>query len=113
MRVVRDLKPQNIEHGLEHAHQLNFNIVIPLSVQIIRIPKLGSGLLTFILIISLLSIISLPKANAATGTITAGNCSVTVGETTKSLYSTKCVKGKTTKFVKKGSKCPKGFVKKK
>jgi hypothetical protein len=29
------------------------------------------------------------------------------------LYSTKCVKGKKTKYVKKGSKCPKGYVKKK
>jgi hypothetical protein len=36
-----------------------------------------------------------------------------LGETTKSLYSTKCVKGKKTKFVKKGAKCPKGYVKKK
>lgn len=35
-----------------------------------------------------------------------------LGETTKSLYSTKCVKGKTTKYVKKGAKCPKGFIKK-
>jgi hypothetical protein len=37
---------------------------------------------------------------------------LSLGETTKSLYSTKCVKGKTTKFVKKGAKCPKGFLKK-
>jgi hypothetical protein len=36
-----------------------------------------------------------------------------LGETTKSLYSTKCVKGKKTKFVKKGAKCPKGYKKKK
>ena len=35
-----------------------------------------------------------------------------LGETTKSLYSTKCVKGKTTKYIKKGAKCPKGYVKK-
>ena len=35
-----------------------------------------------------------------------------LGETTKSLYSTKCVKGKTTKYVKKGAKCPKGYKKK-
>ena len=35
-----------------------------------------------------------------------------LGETTKSLYSTKCVKGKTIKYVKKGAKCPKGFLKK-
>ena len=37
---------------------------------------------------------------------------LSLGETTKSLYSTKCVKGKTIKNVKKGAKCPKGFVKK-
>ena len=36
-----------------------------------------------------------------------------LGETTKSLYSTKCVKGKTTKYVKSGTKCPKGYLKKK
>jgi alpha-tubulin suppressor-like RCC1 family protein len=36
---------------------------------------------------------------------------LSLGETTKSLYSTKCVKGKTIKNVKKGAKCPKGFVK--
>jgi uncharacterized delta-60 repeat protein len=36
-----------------------------------------------------------------------------LGETTKSLYSTKCVKGKTTKYVKYGAKCPKGYKKKK
>ena len=41
-----------------------------------------------------------------------GELTLSLGETTKSLYSTKCVKGKTTKFVKKGSKCPKGFVRK-
>lgn len=41
-----------------------------------------------------------------------GELSLSLGETTKSLYSTKCVKGKTTKFVKKGAKCPKGFVRK-
>jgi uncharacterized delta-60 repeat protein len=35
-----------------------------------------------------------------------------LGETTKSLYSTKCVKGKTTKYVKYGAKCPKGYKKK-
>ena len=35
-----------------------------------------------------------------------------LGETTKSLYSTKCVKGKTTKYVKTGAKCPKGYKKK-
>jgi len=37
---------------------------------------------------------------------------LSLGENTKSLYSTKCVKGKTTKFVKKGNKCPKGYLKK-
>jgi hypothetical protein len=35
-----------------------------------------------------------------------------LSETTKSLYSTKCVKGKTTKYVKYGAKCPKGYKKK-
>ena len=40
-----------------------------------------------------------------------GELTLSLGETTKSLYSTKCVKGKTTKTVKKGAKCPKGFVK--
>jgi hypothetical protein len=38
---------------------------------------------------------------------------LSLGETTKSLYSTKCVKGKSTRYVKKGAKCPKGFVRKK
>jgi hypothetical protein len=42
-----------------------------------------------------------------------GELTLSLGETTKSLYSTKCVKGKNTKYVKKGSKFPKGFVKKK
>lgn len=37
---------------------------------------------------------------------------LSLGETTKSLYSTKCVKDKTTKYVNKDSKCPKGYVKK-
>ena len=41
-----------------------------------------------------------------------GELTLSLGETTRSLYSTKCVKGKTTKFVKKGSKCPKGYKKK-
>ena len=41
-----------------------------------------------------------------------GELTLSLGETTKALYSTKCVKGKTTKFVKKGAKCPKGYVKK-
>jgi len=42
-----------------------------------------------------------------------GELTLSLGETTKSLYSTKCVKGKSTKFVKNGAKCPKGFVKRK
>ena len=42
-----------------------------------------------------------------------GELTLSLGETTKSLYSAKCVKGKSTKFVKKGAKCPKGFVRKK
>ena len=42
-----------------------------------------------------------------------GQLTLTLGETTQSLYSTKCVKGKTIKSVNKGSKCPKGYVKKK
>jgi hypothetical protein len=41
-----------------------------------------------------------------------GELTLSLGETTRSLYSKKCVKGKTTKFVKKGAKCPKGFVRK-
>jgi hypothetical protein len=42
-----------------------------------------------------------------------GELTLSLGETTQSLYSTKCVKGKTIKYVKKGSKCPKGYAKKK
>jgi hypothetical protein len=42
-----------------------------------------------------------------------GELTLSLGETTKALYSTKCEKGKATKYVKKGSKCPKGFVRKK
>ena len=42
-----------------------------------------------------------------------GELTLSLGEATKSLYSTKCVKGKTIKYVNKGSKCPKGYVKKK
>ena len=42
-----------------------------------------------------------------------GELTLSLGEITKSLYSTKCVKGKKTKYVKKGSKCPKRYVKKK
>ena len=41
-----------------------------------------------------------------------GELTLSLGETTRSLYPKKCVKGKTTKFVKKGAKCPKGFVRK-
>ena len=41
-----------------------------------------------------------------------GELTLGLGEVTKSLTSTQCVKGKTTKFVKKGAKCPKGFVRK-
>jgi hypothetical protein len=41
-----------------------------------------------------------------------GQLTLGLGETTQSLYSTKCVKGKTTKYVKYGAKCPKGYVKK-
>jgi hypothetical protein len=41
-----------------------------------------------------------------------GELTLSLGETTQSLYSTKCVRGKTTKYVNKGSKCPKGYVKK-
>ena len=41
-----------------------------------------------------------------------GELTLSLGETTKALYSTKCVKGKNTKYVKKGSKCPRGYAKK-
>ena len=41
-----------------------------------------------------------------------GELTLSLGETTQSLYSVKCVKGKTTKYVKYGAKCPKGYVKK-
>jgi hypothetical protein len=41
-----------------------------------------------------------------------GELTLTLGETTQSLYSTKCVKGKTVKYVNKGSKCPSGYLKK-
>jgi len=36
-----------------------------------------------------------------------------LGDLTNSVLTTKCVKGKTIKYVKQGAKCPKGFVKKK
>ena len=42
-----------------------------------------------------------------------GELTLSLGETTQSLYSVKCVKGKKTKYVKYGAKCPKGFVRKK
>ena len=41
-----------------------------------------------------------------------GELTLSLGETTRSLYPKKCVKGKKTKFVKKGAKCPKGFARK-
>jgi uncharacterized delta-60 repeat protein len=40
-----------------------------------------------------------------------GELTLGLGETTKSLYSNKCVKGKITKYVKYGAKCPKGYKK--
>jgi uncharacterized repeat protein (TIGR02543 family) len=42
-----------------------------------------------------------------------GELTLSLGETTKALYATKCVKGKATKYVNKESKCPKGYVRKK
>jgi hypothetical protein len=36
-----------------------------------------------------------------------------LGDLTNSLLTTKCVKGKAVKNVKKGAKCPKGYVNKK
>ena len=42
-----------------------------------------------------------------------GKISLNIGETTKTLTGQKCVKGKTIKYVYKGAKCPKGYVKKK
>jgi hypothetical protein len=42
-----------------------------------------------------------------------GKISVNVGEVTRKLTGQKCVRGKTIKYVYKGTKCPKGFVKKK
>lgn len=36
-----------------------------------------------------------------------------LGDLTNSVLTTKCVKGKTVKYVKKGAKCPKGFAKRK
>jgi hypothetical protein len=42
-----------------------------------------------------------------------GELTLSLDEITKSLYSKKCVEGKRIKYVNKGSKCPKGYVKKK
>ena len=42
-----------------------------------------------------------------------GKLSLNIGETSKALTGIKCVKGKTIKYVFKGEKCPKGYVKKK
>ncbi|MFZ4123643.1 MAG: SBBP repeat-containing protein [Candidatus Planktophila sp.] len=42
-----------------------------------------------------------------------GGLALNIGDLTNSLLTTKCVKGKTVKNVKKGAKCPKGYVKKK
>jgi hypothetical protein len=42
-----------------------------------------------------------------------GKISVNIGETSKVLTGNKCVKGKVIKYVYKGAKCPKGYVKKK
>ena len=42
-----------------------------------------------------------------------GKLSLNIGETSKALTGHKCVKGKTVKYVYKGAKCPKGYVKKK
>ena len=42
-----------------------------------------------------------------------GKMSLNIGETTKSLTGQKCVKGKTVRYVYKGAKCPKGYVKRK
>jgi hypothetical protein len=39
-----------------------------------------------------------------------GELTLSLGEVTRSLTSTQCVKGKTLKNVKRGAKCPKGFV---
>ena len=42
-----------------------------------------------------------------------GQLSLNIGETTKALTGQKCSKGKTIKYVFKGEKCPKGYVKRK
>jgi hypothetical protein len=39
-----------------------------------------------------------------------GELTLSLGETTKALYSNKCVKGKSIKYVKSGAKCPKGYA---
>ena len=41
-----------------------------------------------------------------------GKISFNIGETSKALTGNKCVKGKVIKYVYKGAKCPKGYVKK-
>jgi hypothetical protein len=41
-----------------------------------------------------------------------GSIALNLGETTKALTLQKCVKKKQVRFVKKGAKCPKGFVRK-
>jgi hypothetical protein len=42
-----------------------------------------------------------------------GKLSLSIGDTALAVTGQKCVKGKTIKYVKKGAKCPKGYVKKK
>jgi len=44
--------------------------------------------------------------------VAAIELTLSLGKTTKSVFSTKCVKGKTIKYFEKGAKCPKGYVKK-
>ena len=41
-----------------------------------------------------------------------GSIALNLGETTKTLTLQKCVKNTQVKYVKKGAKCPKGFVRK-
>jgi hypothetical protein len=42
-----------------------------------------------------------------------GRLSLNIGDTALAVSGQKCVKNKTVKYVKKGAKCPKGYVKKK
>jgi hypothetical protein len=42
-----------------------------------------------------------------------GKLSLNIGETSKALTGTKCVKKKQIKYIFKGEKCPKGFAKRK